>query len=309
MLQQTQVATVVPYFRRFLAAFPDVRALARRTHRSRARALERPRLLPSRAPSARRGDGDRRAARRQLSARRAARSRRFPVSAARPLRRSPRSRSARARRFSTATSAACSRAIAASTAFPVQPRSRHVCGRSRRRCCPMRDIETYTQALMDLGATVCTRTRPRCGECPVAGDCVARRDDRIADAAVAAPAEGAAATRGARARDRARRRDPARKASRGRASGRGCGACPRSTSTADVARHCKARFAASVVVGEELPAIEHAFTHYRLTIHPQRVAARTWPSRAESPGLLWLTRDDALAAALPAPIRKLLRTL
>jgi A/G-specific adenine glycosylase len=78
---------------------------------------------------------------------------------------------------------------------------------------------------------------------------------------------------------------------------------------ADIARHCKARFLASVHVGDALPAIEHSFTHFSLTIHPQRVAVRRWPLRAEAPGLLWLTRDDALAAALPAPIRKLLAAL
>lgn len=46
-------------------------------------------------------------------------------------------------------------------------------------------IETYTQALMDLGATLCTRSRPRCDACPVAADCVARRDGR--QAALPAP--------------------------------------------------------------------------------------------------------------------------
>src|SRR5207244_1858718 len=44
---------------------------------------------------------------------------------------------------------------------------------------PARGIETYTQALMDLGATVCTRSKPACGRCPVARRCVARREDRI----------------------------------------------------------------------------------------------------------------------------------
>ena len=77
----------------------------------------------------------------------------------------------------------------------------------------------------------------------------------------------------------------------------------------DVARHCKARFLADVVVGDELDPIEHGFTHYQLTIRPQRVAVRRWPARAEAPGLLWLTRDDALAAALPAPIRRLIASL
>ncbi|HLB30320.1 MAG TPA: A/G-specific adenine glycosylase, partial [Gammaproteobacteria bacterium] len=36
---------------------------------------------------------------------------------------------------------------------------------------PERDIAAYTQAIMDLGALVCTRRRPLCGVCPVAGDC------------------------------------------------------------------------------------------------------------------------------------------
>ena len=34
-------------------------------------------------------------------------------------------------------------------------------------------VDTYTQAIMDLGATLCTRSRPRCGDCPLSGDCVA----------------------------------------------------------------------------------------------------------------------------------------
>src|SRR5262249_21579744 len=35
----------------------------------------------------------------------------------------------------------------------------------------------YTQAIMDLGATLCTRSNPRCGDCPVAMNCIAYRDD------------------------------------------------------------------------------------------------------------------------------------
>ena len=83
----------------------------------------------------------------------------------------------------------------------------------------------------------------------------------------------------------------------------------RSLVDTDVVAHCRAHFGAQVEVGDVLPPIAHGFTHFRLTLHPQRVRARTWPSRAEAPGRIWLTRDDAVAAALPAPIRKLLRTL
>ena len=43
-----------------------------------------------------------------------------------------------------------------------------------------RDLETYTQGLMDLGATVCKRV-PDCGTCPVKARCVARKTGRIAE--------------------------------------------------------------------------------------------------------------------------------
>ena len=40
---------------------------------------------------------------------------------------------------------------------------------------PQQEAAAYTQAIMDLGATVCTRSRPRCADCPLASDCHARR--------------------------------------------------------------------------------------------------------------------------------------
>ncbi|HRE18430.1 MAG TPA: hypothetical protein PLW86_15400, partial [Rhodocyclaceae bacterium] len=43
---------------------------------------------------------------------------------------------------------------------------------------PEDDIEAYTQGLMDLGATLCTRSRPDCPACPLTVTCVARRETR-----------------------------------------------------------------------------------------------------------------------------------
>ncbi|MGB0721981.1 MAG: A/G-specific adenine glycosylase [Gammaproteobacteria bacterium] len=39
-------------------------------------------------------------------------------------------------------------------------------------------VAAYTQAIMDLGATLCTRRQPRCPQCPVRGDCLARAQGR-----------------------------------------------------------------------------------------------------------------------------------
>jgi A/G-specific adenine glycosylase len=191
---------------------------------------------------------------------------------------------------------------------PAAPKTERELWRIADSVLPERDIESYTQALMDLGATICTRRAPRCGDCPVAGDCVARAEERIATLPSPRPRK-ALPQRAVRALviERAGTILFEKRPAAGIWGGQW--SLPEAEADADVVAHCRARFAAKVAVGDELAPIEHAFTHYRLTILPQRVAVRSWPPRAESPGLLWLTRDDALAAALPAPIRKLLRSL
>jgi A/G-specific adenine glycosylase len=45
----------------------------------------------------------------------------------------------------------------------------------------------YTQAIMDLGATLCTRSKPQCGRCPVAESCQAKQADRVSEFPVSKP--------------------------------------------------------------------------------------------------------------------------
>jgi len=59
---------------------------------------------------------------------------------------------------------------------------------------------------------------------------------------------------------------------------------------------------------QALSAVEHGFTHFRLRIHPL-VAQVTLPPHAEEPGRLWLASADALGAAVPVPVRKILLAL
>lgn len=55
-------------------------------------------------------------------------------------------------------------------------------------CTPAARNADYTQAIMDLGATLCTRARPACSLCPMREDCVARATGRQADLPAAKPA-------------------------------------------------------------------------------------------------------------------------
>ena len=307
MLQQTQVATVVPYYERFLAAFPDVRALA-------AAPVDRVLELWSGLGYYRRAH-HLHAAAGVIVAQYAGRIPRD----ARTIATLPgvgRSTAAAIAAFAFGVRAAIldgnvKRVLARHRGidgFPGAPRVETRLWEIAESLLPERGVEAYTQALMDLGATVCTRTAPRCGECPVATDCVARCEGRVEDLPSPRPAK-ARPSRDVRVLVLERAGTILLEKRPNAGIWAGLWSLPEIDLDADVARHCKARFLASVNVGDALSPIEHGFTHYQLTIHPQRVAVRRWPLRAESPGRQWLTRDDALAAALPAPIRKLLKSL
>src|SRR6185312_15235130 len=132
---------------------------------------------------------------------------------------------------------------------------------------PTRDIEAYTQALMDLGATVCLRTRPRCDACPVAADCVARRDHRIAElpgrrAKKALPQRATTVLLIERPGEVLVERRP------NAGIWAGLWSLPELDEGVDATALCRARFAADVTPGATLPSIEHAFTHFRLTLRP-----------------------------------------
>jgi A/G-specific adenine glycosylase len=307
MLQQTQVATVIPYYTRFLESFPDVRALA-------AAPLDRVLELWS-------GLGYYRRAHHLHAAAKAIVERYggvFPHDA-QTIASLPgigRSTAAAIAAFAFGTRGAIldgnvrrllarHRGIAG---FPGEKNVENALWNAAESLLPNRDIEVYTQALMDSGATICTRAAPRCDECPVAVDCVARLDDRVAELPSPRPRRPLP-QRAVRVLliERAGAILFEKRPAVGIWSG--LWSLPEIDIDADVARQCKARFATDVTLGESLPPIEHGFTHFRLTIHPQRIAVRRWSARAEAPGLVWLTRDDALTAALPAPIKSLVRRI
>jgi A/G-specific adenine glycosylase len=305
MLQQTQVTTVIPYYRRFVAAFPDIRVLAAAP---RGRVLE----LWSGLGYYRRAHLLHRAAQTVV----AEHVGMFPRDA-KTLATLPgvgRSTAAAIAAFAYGERGAIldgnvKRVLARHegiAGFPGDARVERALWERADALLPQRAIETYTQALMDLGATVCLRAQPRCAACPVAADCVALRADRIAT--LPAPRPKKASPRRAvnvllieRHGEVLLERRPAA------GIWAGLWSLPETEAGADVEQYCRERFGAEVAVRAPLSAIEHAFTHFRLTLTPRQCAVRRWPQRAEEPGWLWLPLSEAAGAALPAPIKKLLR--
>lgn len=177
-------------------------------------------------------------------------------------------------------------------------------------------IEAYTQGLMDLGATLCTRSSPDCGRCPLQSRCVAYATGRTAELPVRKPKK---ATPEKRARmlvviDGGQvllEQRPGTGIWGGLLSlpeVEGHVALDDESVPADVlgVPEAAARFGA-VEECEELLPLQHVFTHYRLHIHPYRIGLA---ARAATPdGYAWwdLARIDE--AALPAPVKKLLGQL
>lgn len=52
---------------------------------------------------------------------------------------------------------------------------------------PEKNVAKYTQAIMDLGATVCTRSKPLCHECPLSSQCQAFENDLQSSIPIAKP--------------------------------------------------------------------------------------------------------------------------
>ena len=169
-------------------------------------------------------------------------------------------------------------------------------------------IERYTQGLMDLGATLCTPRAPACLLCPVHGHCAAAR----AGTQERFPVKTRRLKRGTREHvwlwlrwrgDVWLEQRPAT------GVWAGLWSLPEFDSTAAF----EAASAAWPGRGESLPSFTHVLTHLDWRLHPMRWtlpdrlgAVRRAQIESAWPSGRWFSSDEALAAGLPSPLRKLL---
>jgi A/G-specific adenine glycosylase len=322
MLQQTQVATVLDYYPRFLARFPDVATLAAAAlddvlalwsglgYYSRARNLHR----CARAVVAQHGG-------------------RFPGSAA-GLAALP--------GIGPSTAAAIAAFCFGERAAILDGNVKRVMTRalgfgddlaqsaSQRRLwllaeqlLPTEDVDTYTQGLMDLGATVCTLRRPACSVCPLGADCAAR----AAGQPEAYPVKTRRLRRGRRSHALLWLHRPSgadREHWLVQRPPRGVWAGLWSLPEFADAANAQAAMAGRAGQGTWLPPLQHALTHFDWTLQVLRwqcppvldereaAGARTGASAvgiepSGQPGR-WFKTAQALALGLPAPVRKLFET-
>ena len=306
MLQQTQVSTVIPYFERFMQRFPDVHSLADAPadevlhlwtglgYYARARNLHRAAQL---IRDSHRGE--------------------FPQSLEAAMELPGVGRSTAGAIL--AISAGARHAILDGNVKRVLARYYGVDGAADEAATlaqlwkladentPTDGVATYTQAIMDLGATLCTR-KPRCADCPIATDCRARIEGRQNELP-AAKRKRAARKRKTAVMLVARRASEVLLVQRPPSGIWGGLWCLPEFEHRDAAEaYAQNTLASATLVRAPLPDIEHSFTHFDLVITPLVADCRAVASVAE-PGALWYDLNKPARVGLPAPIKTLLGNL
>lgn len=313
MLQQTQVATVIPYYRRFMARFPDPRALATASldevlrhwaglgYYARARNLHR--------------------AARQICRDHDGRL---------PLERE----ALQALPGIGRSTAGAILALAGGIRAPILDGNvkRVLCrfhgvagwpGRSavEKRLwrlaeahTPRRRVAVYTQAIMDLGALVCTRTTPGCAACPLAARCHAHAADAVGRYPEPRPRRTLPERQttllvleDARGRILLERRPPA-----GIWGGLwSLPECPHPPQEKEAIHDwCRQNLGGSVELHDHGPVLRHSFTHFRLLITPVRGRFMKTAGRVmDGTDHVWYNADQLEHQALAAPVKRILQGL
>lgn len=307
MLQQTQVSAVIPYYCRFLERFPNIAALASAPqdevlrlwsglgYYSRARNLQRAaQLVQERHGGV------------------------FPraLTEIQALPGIGRSTAAAIAAFVYGTRAAIldgnvKRVLARHFAvggFPGEKRIENRLWQLAEEQLPPRAIGRYTQAMMDLGATLCTRAKPACAGCPLATSCRALALGRVREFPAPRPAK-AVPTRTTHMLLLVRNGEVLLEKRPPSGIWGGLWSLPELADGGRVRAHCRANYGCSIAAPQPLAPLAHGFTHFKLQIQPLLCRVEKLAPAAREAGQMWLSLEEAHGAAIPVPVRKLLERL
>lgn len=189
--------------------------------------------------------------------------------------------------------------------WPGSPKVEKQLWQLAERLMPQSEVIAYTQGLMDLGATLCTRSKPRCNACPLQSTCGAYMENRVKSLPEARP----------------RKVLPERNVTmllllqgdeilleKRPPSGiwGGLWSLPEVPDDVDAQELARERYGVEAELLPSLPVLTHTFTHFRLHITPQPLRITKNLNQARQASFVMLGHEDAIGAALPTPIRKIL---
>jgi A/G-specific adenine glycosylase len=171
------------------------------------------------------------------------------------------------------------------------------------------NIIDYTQAIMDLGATICTRTKPKCDQCPIADECIAFAKNQMQLYPAKSPKKSLPIKKiffivcvNNKKEILLERRPEA-------GIWGGLWSFPESSSPALPASWQNLFHITHTEDSQELPPIQHTFSHYKLIATPiQYFVTKTTPLAMSDTHYLWHNPKNSLPKGVPAPIKKWLES-
>ncbi len=173
---------------------------------------------------------------------------------------------------------------------------------------PKTDMVAYTQGLMDLGATLCSRSKPQCLQCPLLSSCQAYQQQRVSQLPMPKPRKTTPEKHTTMLILRQGNQVLLEKRPPSGIWG-GLWSFPELEGNDDYCAIAQQKFGVTVQPEKALPQLSHAFTHFKLHITPQPLLVTRQHSKASEAGQLWLSIEDAIGAAIPTPVRKILLSI
>ena len=307
MLQQTRAATVIPYFIRFMEAFPSVEDLA-------AAELDQVLRLWAGLGYYARARNLHRAARQVVQQHEGV----FPASIQGLMGLPGVGRSTAGAILALAygerapiLDGNAKRVLArfeAVEGWPGRAAVQKILWAHAQRHTPRTRVAEYTQAIMDLGATLCTRTRPRCADCPLGVDCQARKAglQEVLPSPRPRPARRRREVRMLLITDPQQRALLVKRPATGIWGG--LYSLPELAEEEDPEQWCRRHLGVAVRGHTALTEMEHAFSHFDLVIHPLLIRLDAAPDTLmDREGWLWYNPGKEIRVGVASPIAVLLK--
>ncbi|CAB1275153.1 A/G-specific adenine glycosylase [Candidatus Nitrosacidococcus tergens] len=176
---------------------------------------------------------------------------------------------------------------------------------------PTHRVADYTQALMDLGATVCTRQQPKCFICPIKDSCKAYFLGTQGSYPAPRPQKKSLSLRTTQMVILCNHQQEIFLEHRPPAGiWGGLWSFPECSLEANLETWCDDQFNYQIESIKKLPSLRHRFTHFILDIYPVLVQVSSEHNNiAESNQKIWISTKEAYQLGLPAPTLKLLKKL